>query len=71
MGGFGEDATLGPTIAALDGIDTVLCARIGDCPRDALLEAGITVTDAYAYDYIETAVGKLYAERFGRAAACA
>ncbi|MBS1183890.1 MAG: nifB [Proteobacteria bacterium] len=65
MGGFGEDATLGPTIAALDGIDTVLCAKVGDCPREALVAAGITVTDAYAYDYIETAVGKLYAERFG------
>ncbi|WP_026783498.1 nitrogenase cofactor biosynthesis protein NifB [Pleomorphomonas koreensis] len=71
MGGFGEDATLGPTIAALDGIDTVLCAKIGDCPRDALAEAGITVTDAHAYDYIETAIGKLYAERFGRSAAVA
>lgn len=71
MGGFGEDATLGPTIAALDGIDTVLCAKIGDCPRDALAEAGITVTDAHAYDYIETAIGKLYAERFGRASAVA
>lgn len=69
MGGFGEDATLGPTIAALEGIDTVLCAKVGDCPRDALSEAGITVLDAYAYDYIESAVGKLYAERFGRTAA--
>jgi len=71
MGGFGEDATLGPTIAALDGIDTVLCARVGDCPREALAAAGITVTDAHAYDYIETAVGRVYAERFGRAAAVA
>ena len=71
MGGFGEDATLGPTIAALDGIDTVLCAKIGDCPRDALLDAGITVIDAYAFDYIESAIGRLYAERFGRTAAIA
>ena len=71
MGGFGEDATLSPTIAALDGIDTVLCAKVGDCPREALLAAGITVTDAHAYDYVETAVGEVYAERFGRAAAVA
>ncbi|MBS1165453.1 MAG: nifB [Proteobacteria bacterium] len=71
MGGFGEDATLGPTIAALTGIDTVLCAKVGDCPREALLDAGITVTDAHAYDYIETAIGKVYAERFGRASAYA
>ncbi len=71
MGGFGEDATLGPTIAALEGIDTVLCAKIGDCPRDALAEAGITVSDAHAYDYIETAIGKVYADRFGRITAVA
>ena len=71
MGGFGEDATLAPTIAALNGIDTVLCAKVGDCPRDALLAAGITVTDAHAFDYIEAAVGKIYAARFGRAIAAA
>lgn len=71
MGGFGEDATLGPTIAALDGVDTVLCAKVGDCPKEALAEAGITVRDDFAFDYIESAVGKLYAERFTRANAVA
>jgi nitrogen fixation protein NifB len=71
MGGFGEEATLERTVAALDGIDAVLCAKVGDCPREALVKAGIGVVDAYAYDDIETAIGKLYAERFGRAAAVA
>ena len=39
MGGFGEDATLDATIAALEGVSHVLCAKIGDCPKD-MLERG-------------------------------
>ncbi len=65
MGGFGEDATLDATIAALADIEFVLCAKVGECPRDMLNAAHIEVSDAYAYDYIESAIGALYAERFG------
>ncbi|ATN37769.1 nitrogenase cofactor biosynthesis protein NifB (plasmid) [Rhizobium sp. ACO-34A] len=65
MGGFGEDATLDGVIEALEGIDVVLCARIGDCPKDSLIAAGIRATDAYGFDYIETAIGALYAAEFG------
>ena len=67
LGGFGEDATLDGVIAALEGIAVVLCAKIGDCPQDMLTAAGITATDRYALDYIETAIGALYAATFGRA----
>jgi nitrogen fixation protein NifB len=62
MGGFGEDATLDATIAALEGVSHVLCSKIGDCPKDMLIAAGIEVTDAYAYEYAETAISALYAE---------
>ncbi len=62
MGGFGEDATLDATIAALEGVTHVLCSKIGDCPRDMLVAAGIEATDAYAYEYAETAISALYAE---------
>ena len=62
MGGFGEDATLDATIAALEGVTHVLCAKIGDCPKDMLVAAGIEATDAYAYEYAETAISALYAE---------
>ncbi len=65
MGGFGEDATLDGVIDALEGIDVVLCAKIGDCPKDSLSTAGIRATDAYGYDYIETAIAALYAAEFG------
>ncbi|MDQ0560933.1 nitrogen fixation protein NifB [Rhizobium mesoamericanum] len=65
VGGEGEEATLDGIIAALEGIDVVLCAKIGECPRNQLMEAGVRATDAYGYDYIETAIGALYAAEFG------
>ncbi|PPJ49282.1 nitrogenase cofactor biosynthesis protein NifB [Rhizobium sp. KAs_5_22] len=65
LGGFGEDATLDGVIEALEGIDVVLCAKIGDCPKDSLRAAGIRASDAYGFDYIETAIGALYAAEFG------
>ena len=68
-GGFGEDATLASTIRTLAGVDVVLCAKIGHCPQDELKGAGIRATDDYAFDYIETAISSLYAERFGAAPA--
>ncbi len=62
MDGFGEDATLDATIAALEGVTHVLCSKIGDCPKDMLVAAGIEATDAYAYEYVETAISALYAD---------
>ncbi|GLS78709.1 nitrogenase cofactor biosynthesis protein NifB [Oharaeibacter diazotrophicus] len=67
MGGFGEDATLTGVIAALEGVDVVLCAKIGDCPKDDLAAAGIRASDDHAHDYIETAILALVAETFGAA----
>ncbi len=61
LGGFGEDATLDSVIRTLDGVDAVLCSKVGDCPRKDLANAGIAVTDAYAFDYIETAIASYYA----------
>ena len=55
-GGDGDDATLDTTIASLAGVRHVLCAKIGHCPRQQLSEAGITVSDAQAFEYIETAI---------------
>ncbi|RWE26973.1 nitrogenase cofactor biosynthesis protein NifB [Mesorhizobium sp.] len=67
LGGRGADATLDSIIAALGGIDIVLCAKIGDCPKDQLAEAGIRAMDVYGYDYIETAISALYAAEFASA----
>ena len=63
MDGGGADDRLDRVIAALDGIDTVLVAKIGDCPREGLATAGITALDTWAQDYIEPAILALYRER--------
>jgi nitrogen fixation protein NifB len=64
QGGFGEDATLESTIRTLAGIDAVLCAKIGDCPKKDLAAAGIRVSDAHAFEYIEAAIAAYYTEEF-------
>ena len=64
-GGWGEDASLDAVIKALEGIEVVLCAKIGDCPKDMLTAAGIRATDDYGFEYIEAAIGSLYAAEFG------
>ncbi|CDI12029.1 nitrogenase cofactor biosynthesis protein NifB [Agrobacterium pusense] len=64
-GGWGEEGTLAGIIAALEGIDIVLCAKIGDCPKQQLMEAGIRATEVFGYDYIETAISALYAAECG------
>jgi len=65
QGGFGEDATLDSTIRTLEGVDLVLCSKIGDCPKKDLATAGIEVSDAEAFEYIEAAIAKVYAQRYG------
>lgn len=66
LGGFGSERSLETTIRALEGIDMVLCAKIGDCPRETLEAAGLEVTDAVAEEYIEAAIARVYAERHSR-----
>ena len=60
QGGWGEDATLDGVIAALEGIDVVLCAKNGDCPKDSLTEAGIEVSDAWPHEWIESGIAAWY-----------
>ena len=67
QGGFGEDASLDSVISALDGINTVLCAKIGGCPQGQLVSAGIRVSDEWAYEYIESAISAYYARAYGAA----
>jgi nitrogen fixation protein NifB len=47
------------------GVEVVLCAKIGECPQDKLIAAGIATSDAYAFDYIERAIGDYYADKYG------
>jgi nitrogen fixation protein NifB len=59
-GGKGDAEALAGTIAALKGIDALLCAKIGQAPREKLAAAGIAATDAYAFEYIEASVVAWY-----------
>jgi len=65
QGGYGEDDALDETIALLDGVSAVLCARIGDCPRERLAAAGIRAVDHFAHEYIETAIAQYFVEEVG------
>lgn len=60
-GGWGEDATLDGVLAALEGVKTVLCAKVGDCPKDSLTAAGIEASHEHAYDWIEAGIAAWYA----------
>lgn len=68
QGGFGEDATLDSVIKTLDGVDVVLCSKVGDCPKKDLAAAGISVTDEHAFEYIETAISGYYARHYAQSA---
>ena len=61
QGGWGEDATLDGVLAALEGVRVVLCAKIGDCPKENLAAAGIQASYDYAYDWIEAGIAAWYA----------
>jgi len=63
--GHGEAGRLKAALAALDGVQAVLCARIGTCPKRELAAAAIMVSDEWAYEYIETAVSAYYARTYG------
>ncbi|AUC54649.1 MAG: nitrogenase cofactor biosynthesis protein NifB [Sagittula sp.] len=65
VGGYGEEEKLELVIKTLEGIDTILCAKIGDCPREDLAAAGIVAIQDFAYEYIETAVSAVYRARCG------
>lgn len=65
QGGFGEEDVLDQVIAALDGVDAVLCAKIGSCPRERLAEAGIAASEDYAFQYIEPAVAAFFQDAVG------
>jgi nitrogen fixation protein NifB len=68
QGGWGEDASLDGTLALLEGVAAVLCSKVGRCPQDALRAAGISVSDAQAFEWIEAGVAAWYAAQMERGA---
>jgi nitrogen fixation protein NifB len=53
QGGFGEEESLETVLRAINDCVAVLISRIGNCPREGLLKAGIEPVDRYALEYIE------------------
>lgn len=57
-----DESTLGRVIAALEGCEVMLSARIGLPPYEALEAAGIMPVSDYAMEPIEESVAKVYQE---------
>jgi nitrogen fixation protein NifB len=53
QGGFGDDAGLDTIIRAINDCTAVFVAKIGGCPKNDLMKAGIDPVDKYALEYIE------------------
>jgi nitrogen fixation protein NifB len=53
QGGFGDEERLETAIRALNDCTAVLVAKIGGCPKHALLKAGIEPVERYAHEFIE------------------
>ncbi|MFT4080376.1 nitrogenase cofactor biosynthesis protein NifB [Rhodomicrobium lacus] len=53
QGGFGDDDKLETVIRAINDCTAVFVARIGTCPKEGLLKAGIDPVDRFAHEYIE------------------
>jgi len=62
-GGLGEDSALAGIIEILGDVDALLCAKIGDCPKEELAQAGIEPSDDFAYEFIEPSIAELFAQR--------
>jgi nitrogen fixation protein NifB len=63
VGGHSEPDAMATSIAALEGVAAVFCAKIGERPRQRLKEAGVEAVDAYAFEYIEASAITWFAGR--------
>ncbi|APW45445.1 nitrogen fixation protein NifB [Rhodoferax antarcticus] len=55
QGGAGDDEPLPSVVRAINDCHAVLVAKIGACPRDELMQAGVEPVDAYVGEFIEKA----------------
>ena len=53
QGGYGEEDSLETVIRAINDCHAVFVAKIGGCPKDDLLKAGIEPVDQFAHEFIE------------------
>jgi len=65
-GGFGEEDSLDTVVRAINDCVAVFISRIGNCPREGLLKAGIEPMDRFALEYIEQSALTYFREYLGR-----
>jgi nitrogen fixation protein NifB len=53
QGGYAEEDTLETVVRAINDCQAVFVARIGGCPREGLISAGIEPIDRFAMEFIE------------------
>ena len=53
QGGFGDKDSLDTVIRAINDCAAVFVAKIGGCPKELLIAAGIEPVDRYAFEFIE------------------
>ncbi len=53
QGGYGDEDSLETVIRAINDCVAVFVAKIGGCPKNDLIKAGIEPVDQYAYEFIE------------------
>jgi nitrogen fixation protein NifB len=53
QGGFGDEDSLEGVIRAINDCHAVFVAKIGGCPKNDLLAAGIDPVDGFAHEFIE------------------
>ena len=53
QGGYGDEDSLETVIRAINDCHAVFVAKIGGCPKNDLIKAGIEPVDQYAQEFIE------------------
>jgi nitrogen fixation protein NifB len=66
QGGYADDDILPGVIRAINDCTAVLVARIGGCPKQALLDAGIEPVDRFPHEFIEQSAIAWFKEYLGR-----
>jgi nitrogen fixation protein NifB len=65
-GGDGDEDVLDTVLAALEGCEAVLVAKVGRCPKERLAAAGIEPVERHAFEPIEAAALAWLTERWAR-----
>ncbi len=66
QGGYGDEDSLETVIRAINDCAAVFVAKIGGCPKDSLIAAGIEPVDQYAFEFIEQSAIAYFKDYLGR-----